>query len=516
MLVGGQPVTVGLRGAVPAGESRQQAKTGPLEQPAHLGGSELPMGQPHHALGRARAPPLVDGLVEETHVQHASFLVIRLIGRVNEPLPTGGVTKRRTSPAPGAVSLQPGGIRGQHVEGQPAASGQAGGDRLQEAQQLVGLEQVLKAMESAQGDGEARAQAERAQIAADEQAASAAGGSQAGHASLRARQHRGGAIDAHQGMAVAQQGQEQAARAAGEIQHRPGRPARHPVRDQAAVEGDVGATAPVLVVVERRILERLASTGILVEGGGALDDLGGVADHDGRQRVWNSERAMTTAIVLLSGGLDSATALAMTRAAGKVCHALSFRYGQRHVLELEAAARVARALGAASHRVLALDQGMLSGSALTGGGPISKGRSDAEIATGIPTTYVPARNTLFVAHALAVAETTGADEIVLGINAVDYSGYPDCRPEWLAAMQEVARLGTRAGALGRPVSLVAPLVHMTKADIVREGARLGVDFALTLSCYDPGPDARACGTCDSCILRRRGFEEAGISDPARC
>src|SRR2546423_14365822 len=181
---------------------------------------------------------------------------------------------------------------------------------------------------------------------------------------------------------------------------------------------------------------------------------------------------MTTAIVLLSGGLDSATALAMSRAQGKVCHALSFRYGQRHALELEAAARVARAQGAASHRVVSLDPAALGGSALTGAGPVPKARSEAEIGQGIPPTYVPARNTLFVAHAPAVAETTGADEIVLGINALDYSGYPDCRPEWLAAMQEVARLGTRAGSEGRPVRLVAPLVHMTKADIVRAGAAL--------------------------------------------
>jgi 7-cyano-7-deazaguanine synthase len=223
---------------------------------------------------------------------------------------------------------------------------------------------------------------------------------------------------------------------------------------------------------------------------------------------------MTTAIVLLSGGLDSATALAMSRAMGKVCHALSFRYGQRHVQELEAAALVARALGAVSHRVLALDPAALGGSALTGGGPVPKGRSEQEIGRGIPPTYVPARNTLFVAHALAVAETTGATEIVLGINALDYSGYPDCRPEWLAAMQEVARLGTRAGVEGNAVRLVAPLLHMSKADIVRQGARLGVDFSLTLSCYDPGAGGQACGGCDSCVLRRRGFEEAGIVDPA--
>jgi 7-cyano-7-deazaguanine synthase len=224
---------------------------------------------------------------------------------------------------------------------------------------------------------------------------------------------------------------------------------------------------------------------------------------------------MTTAIVLLSGGLDSATALAMSRAEGKRCHALSFRYGQRHDVELQAAARVAVALGAASHRVLTIDVAALRGSSLTGDGEVPKGRADEEIAHGIPSTYVPARNTLFVAHALAVAEAEGADEVVLGINALDYSGYPDCRPEWLAAMQEVARLGTKAGVEGHPIRLVAPLVQMNKADIVRTGARLGVDFALTHSCYDPKPDGRACGACDSCVLRRRGFEQAGMPDPTR-
>jgi len=226
---------------------------------------------------------------------------------------------------------------------------------------------------------------------------------------------------------------------------------------------------------------------------------------------------MTTAhaIVLLSGGLDSATALAMSRAAGKVCHALSFRYGQRHEVELLAAARVAAALGAASHRVLAIDVAALRGSSLTGDGEVPKGRGDQEIAHGIPSTYVPARNTLFVAHALAVAEALSADQVVLGINALDYSGYPDCRPEWLAAMQEVARLGTRAGVEGRPIRLVAPLVHMNKADIVRAGIALGLDFSLTHSCYDPLPDGRACGACDSCLLRKRGFEQAGVPDPTR-
>lgn len=224
---------------------------------------------------------------------------------------------------------------------------------------------------------------------------------------------------------------------------------------------------------------------------------------------------MAQAIVLLSGGLDSATALAIARADGKTCHALSFRYGQRHAVELDAAARVARALGAASHRVLTVDLASLGGSALTGDGLVPKGRSEAQIGRGIPSTYVPARNTLFAAHALALAEVLGADEIVLGINALDYSGYPDCRPEWLAAMEAVARLGTRAGVEGRAVRLTAPLVRMGKAEIIRAGAALGVDFALTHSCYDPDPDGAACGACDSCLLRRRGFAEAGVPDPTR-
>lgn len=220
-------------------------------------------------------------------------------------------------------------------------------------------------------------------------------------------------------------------------------------------------------------------------------------------------------IVLLSGGLDSATVLAMCRAQGLLCHALSFHYGQVHAVELQAAARVARALGAASHRVCKIDLGGIGGSALTGQGAVPKDRSDAEMGHGIPTTYVPARNTLFVAHALAAAEILGAERIALGINVLDSSGYPDCRPEWLRAMQEVARLGTRAGVEGRPVELMAPLLSMTKAEIIRAGAALGVDYGLTHSCYDPAPDGAACGGCDSCQLRRRGFQQAGVADPTR-
>jgi 7-cyano-7-deazaguanine synthase len=224
---------------------------------------------------------------------------------------------------------------------------------------------------------------------------------------------------------------------------------------------------------------------------------------------------MSDAIVLLSGGVDSTTALALTRADGRVCHALSFRYGQRHAVELAAAARVAKALGAASHRIIDLDLRAIGGSALTDAIDVPKGRSEEEIGAGIPVTYVPARNTIFLAYAIAVAEVTGAAEIVVGVNVLDSSGYPDCRPAWLEAMQEVARLGTRAGAEGNPLTIRAPLIRMSKAEIVRAGLALGVDYALTHSCYDPAPSGAACGACDACLLRRRGFEEAGVADPTR-
>jgi 7-cyano-7-deazaguanine synthase len=223
----------------------------------------------------------------------------------------------------------------------------------------------------------------------------------------------------------------------------------------------------------------------------------------------------TDAIVLLSGGLDSSTALAMTKAAGRRCHALSFRYGQRHAVELQAAATVARALGAVSARVIDIDLRGIGGSALTDDIAVPKGRDEREIGAGIPVTYVPARNTIFVSYALAVAEVVGAREIVLGVNVLDSSGYPDCRPDWLAAMQEVARRGTRAGVEGRTPVLVAPLIAMTKADIIRAGLALGVDYGLTLSCYDPDDEGGACGGCDACQLRRAGFETAGVADPTR-
>jgi 7-cyano-7-deazaguanine synthase len=224
---------------------------------------------------------------------------------------------------------------------------------------------------------------------------------------------------------------------------------------------------------------------------------------------------MTDAIVLLSGGIDSATALAMTRALGRRCLALSFRYGQRHAVELAAAARVAAAQGITDHRVIDLDLRAIGGSALTADLAVPKGRTDEEIEAGIPVTYVPARNTIFVSYAIAVAEVTGASEIVVGVNVLDSSGYPDCRPEWLAAMQEVARLGTKAGAERRAFQMRAPLIKMSKAEIIRAGTALGVDYSLTHSCYDPDESGAACGGCDSCLLRRRGFEQAGIADPTR-
>jgi 7-cyano-7-deazaguanine synthase len=205
----------------------------------------------------------------------------------------------------------------------------------------------------------------------------------------------------------------------------------------------------------------------------------------------------------------------MTKAAGRRCHTLSFRYGQRHAVELTAAAAVARAMGADSSRVIDIDLRGLGGSALTADIDVPKHRADSEIGAGIPITYVPARNTIFVAYALAVAEITGAREIVLGVNVLDSSGYPDCRPEWLAAVQRVAELGTRAGVEGHAPRLVAPLIAMSKVDIIRAGTALGVDYGLTLSCYDPADDGRACGGCDACALRRAGFVGAGVADPTR-
>ena len=221
------------------------------------------------------------------------------------------------------------------------------------------------------------------------------------------------------------------------------------------------------------------------------------------------------AVVLLSGGMDSATTLAIAREEGFACHALSFRYGQRHAVELERAATVARMLGAVEHRIVALDPAAFQGSALTGTGAVPKDRSDEAIAHGIPSTYVPARNTIFLAYALGIAEQLGAADIFLGINALDYSGYPDCRPEYLEAFQRLARLATRAGVEGTaPVTIHAPLLSLTKREIIARGLALGVDYSMTLTCYDPTADGRACGRCDACRLRLRGFAENGIEDPA--
>ena len=224
---------------------------------------------------------------------------------------------------------------------------------------------------------------------------------------------------------------------------------------------------------------------------------------------------MAKAVVLLSGGLDSTTTLAIARAERYECYALSFEYGQRHLRELESARRLAAVLGAAQHLVLHLDLRAIGGSALTSDIAVPKGRDEAEIGAGIPVTYVPARNTIFLAYAIALAEVREASEIVVGVNVLDSSGYPDCRPEWLAAMQEVARLGTKAGVERRPVTIRAPLIKMTKGEIIRAGVKLGVDYGLTHSCYDPTPSGAACGACDSCQLRRRGFEAADVPDPTR-
>lgn len=223
---------------------------------------------------------------------------------------------------------------------------------------------------------------------------------------------------------------------------------------------------------------------------------------------------MKKAVVLLSGGLDSATTLAIARSSHFACHAISFRYGQRHSYELTCASRVAKALGADRHIVIDVDLRAIGGSALTSEVPVPKGRTADEISSGIPITYVPARNTVFLSFALAFAEVTGACDIFIGVNALDYSGYPDCRTEFIAAFETMANLATKAAVEGRQrIHIHTPLIAMSKAEIVRTGRDLGVDFALTSSCYDPGPAGRPCGACDSCLLRAKGFAEAGVRDP---
>ena len=220
------------------------------------------------------------------------------------------------------------------------------------------------------------------------------------------------------------------------------------------------------------------------------------------------------AVVLLSGGLDSATTLAVARDEGFRPYALSVDYGQRNRFELEAALRVARSLGVEQHVTLSLDLAGFGGSALTGATDVPKGRSDDEISAGIPVTYVPARNTVFLSLALAWAETLGCFDLFLGVNAVDYSGYPDCRGEFIAAFERLANLATKAGVEGQGRWRIhTPLISLSKADIVRRGQQLGVDFSLTHTCYDPDPEGVACGECDACLLRKRGFEEAGSRDP---
>ncbi|MCC6587821.1 MAG: 7-cyano-7-deazaguanine synthase QueC [Bryobacterales bacterium] len=225
---------------------------------------------------------------------------------------------------------------------------------------------------------------------------------------------------------------------------------------------------------------------------------------------------MKKAVVLLSGGLDSATTLAIARHEGFECYALSFAYGQRHAIELEAAARLAQALGAAGHRVAHIDLRIFGGSALTADIAVPKHRGNTEIGTGIPITYVPARNTIFLSFALAWAEVLGAADIFLGVNALDYSGYPDCRPEFIEAFTRMANLGTKVGVEDTAHwHIHTPLIQMTKAEIVKRGIELGVDYSLTTSCYDPTPQGLACGACDSCHLRRKGFAEAAVPDPTR-
>jgi 7-cyano-7-deazaguanine synthase len=221
------------------------------------------------------------------------------------------------------------------------------------------------------------------------------------------------------------------------------------------------------------------------------------------------------AVVLLSGGLDSATTLAEARAGGYVCHALSFDYGQRHRFELEAARAVAEALGASEQRTVRLDVGSFGGSALTEAGiAVPKDRADEAIAEGIPVTYVPARNMIMLSVALGYAETVGASDLFIGVNAVDYSGYPDCRPAFIEAFERAATLATKMGVEGAGVRVHAPLIDMTKGEIIARGIALGVDYGLTHSCYDPAADGAPCGRCDACRLRAKGFAEAGVADPA--
>ncbi len=223
---------------------------------------------------------------------------------------------------------------------------------------------------------------------------------------------------------------------------------------------------------------------------------------------------MKKAVLLLSGGLDSTTTLAMAQSQGFDVYAMSFSYGQRHAHEVEAAIAIAKKIGAREHRLVTIDLGVFGASALTENAiAVPKNRSDADMAGDIPVTYVPARNTIFLSYALAWAEVLGAHDIFIGVNAVDYSGYPDCRPDYIAAYEAMANLATARGVHGEKLTIHTPLIALSKAEIIRQGAALGVDYAMTTSCYDPGIDGKACGHCDSCILRKRGFVEAGVKDP---
>ncbi len=220
------------------------------------------------------------------------------------------------------------------------------------------------------------------------------------------------------------------------------------------------------------------------------------------------------AVALLSGGLDSTTTLAIAQRAGFAIYGLTFRYGQRHEHEIEAARRIAGSAGVAEHAIVTFDLHRFGGSALTGDIAVPKGRSLDEMRVGIPVTYVPARNTIFLSFALAWAETLGASDIFIGVNALDYSGYPDCRPEYIAAYQQMANLATKAGVEGtQRLTIHTPLIAMTKAEIIREGVALGIDYGQTTTCYDPASDGAACGQCDACLLRLKGFAEAGLTDP---
>jgi 7-cyano-7-deazaguanine synthase len=224
---------------------------------------------------------------------------------------------------------------------------------------------------------------------------------------------------------------------------------------------------------------------------------------------------MKRAVVLVSGGVDSATTLAIAIAEGYQTYALSFDYGQRHCIETEAARRVANSLGAKEHRIAKIDLRVFGGSALTDDVDVPKQRAEKEISSGIPITYVPARNTIFLSYALAWAEVIPADDIFIGVNAIDYSGYPDCRPEFIEAFQTLANAGTKAGMEGRRFQIHTPLIKLSKSEIIRKAVDLGVDLSLTHSCYDPTPEGLACGECDSCLLRLKGFREAGLKDPIR-